>query len=102
MRAALDDAAVVEHQDGVRVHHRGQSVGDHQSGASLGDALELRLDGLFGPGVEGRGGLVEDQYTGVLEERASYGDALLFPARELEPALPDRRLALRREALDEV
>src|SRR5690606_41755766 len=73
-----------------------------ERGASLGDALELGLDGFLGAGVERGGGLVEDEDARALEERPRDGDALLLAARELEAALADLRLVLLRQRLDEV
>ena len=47
VRAALGDAAVVHHQDLVRIHHGRQAVGNHQCGFVLGSGFELSLDGPF-------------------------------------------------------
>jgi hypothetical protein len=44
------------------------------------------VDESFGLGVEGRGGFVEDQDVGVLEQGAGDGDALLLAAGELGAA----------------
>ena len=42
--AALDDAAAVQHQDGVGVGDRGQAVGDDEGGAALAQPVERALD----------------------------------------------------------
>jgi hypothetical protein len=76
-------------------------VGDDQRGAAPGGCVELGLDGFFGPGVERRGGFVENQDGRVLEQGAGDGDALLFAAGELEAALADR-VSYFRAAGDEV
>src|SRR5690606_3959891 len=101
VRAALDDAAMVQHQDLVRMHHGGEAVGDDQGGAAAGDAVELGLDRLFGARVERRGGLVEDQDGGVLEQRAGDGHALLLAAGELEAALAHRAVVALGQGDDE-
>ena len=43
-RAALDDAAAVEHEDLVGLDDRRQPVGDHEAGAVAQDLLQRRLD----------------------------------------------------------
>ena len=59
MAAALHDVAGVEHQDQVSVADSAQAVGDHDLGA--GAAAQGLLQPPFGFGVEGAGGLIEDQ-----------------------------------------
>jgi hypothetical protein len=44
VRAALDDAPVVHHENLLRVHDRRQPVRDHQRGPVPGDLVELLLD----------------------------------------------------------
>ena len=44
----------------------------------------------LGRGVEGGGGLVEDQDRRILEKDTGDGEALLLPARELDAALADQ------------
>src|SRR5690349_2780415 len=75
---------------------------DDERRAADRDALELRLDRLFGARIERRGGLVEDQNSWILEQRARDRYALLFAARELESALTYHRLVARRQPDDEV
>ena len=64
MRPAFDHGALIQHQDLIAVPDRGQPVGDHDAG----DAPVL--DGLYqlvlGQGVQGGGGLVQDDQGGVL------------------------------------
>src|SRR5712664_2746482 len=102
MSSALHYTAVTEHQDLVGVHHGREPVRDHEGGAAYGDALELRLDGFFGARIERRGGLVEDQDARVFQQRAGYGHALLFPAGELQSALPDHGCIFFRQAFDQI
>ena len=99
MRAALDDHALVEHDDLVGADDGGEPVRDHQRGAALGHALERVLDFLLGVAVERRGRLVEQQDRRRLQDGAGDGDALLLAAGELQAALADLGLvALRRQA----
>ena len=88
MRAALGDSAVVEDDDLIGVDDRRKAVGDHHRGAAPGDSVERFLDGLLGAAVERRGGFVEDQDRGVLEQGAGDGDALLLAADSLSPRSP--------------
>ncbi|TLS21369.1 uncharacterized protein PpBr36_10204 [Pyricularia pennisetigena] len=59
------------------------SDGDGDAIARLGGLAEGLLDDLFAFGVEGAGGLVEQQDLGVADEGAGDGDALPLAAREL-------------------
>ena len=99
--AALDDAAVLEHEDLVGIDDRRQPVRDDQRGALARDLGELGLDDLLGARVERDGRLVEDQDGRVLEQRARDRDALLFAAGELEAALADHRVVAVRQRFDE-
>ena len=50
--AALDDLAMVEHQNLVGIDHGRQPMGDDERGAAAGTAGECALDFPFGAGVE--------------------------------------------------
>ena len=63
-----------------------------QRGADLG----------LGLGVHRRGGVVQDQDTGILEQRAGDGDALLLPSREGDALFPDQRVVAIGEGEDAV
>ena len=102
MGAALGDAAGVDHADAIGVLHGGEAVGDDQRGAALHEPLERLLDQVLALGVEGAGGLVEDEDARVLEDGAGDGHPLLLPAGELHAALADERRVALGEALDEV
>ena len=83
-RAGHDVVAVLEHDDllgqALGLH---QEVGAHEDGATVGghlaDHLEHRVARL---GVEARGGLVEEQQVGLVEDRAGEGEAGLHAGRE--------------------
>ena len=60
------------------------------------------LDQRLALAVERRGGLVEHQDPRIREDRARDRDALTLAARELDAPLPDHRLVLLLEALDEL
>ena len=90
--AALGDAAIGEHQDFVRRHDGGQAVGDDDAGTALHDVVQRVLDGSLGDGVQGRGGLIEDEDLRVLEDHAGDGQALLLAAEEPGAAPKSRTL----------
>src|SRR3979490_1799670 len=64
--------------------------------------LQRLLDERFRFGIEGRGGLVQDQYWRFLEERACDGEALLLAAGEPEAPLTDLGLVAARQSRDEL
>ncbi len=53
--------ALIHHRDTVGVLYRGQAMGDHQGGAALHQARQGLLDQVLALGVEGAGGLVQQQ-----------------------------------------
>ena len=87
MGAGFHDAASLDHMDAVGVAHGGQAVGDHQGGAALHQPFEGGLDEGLALGVEGAGGLVEQQDGGVLEEGAGNGDTLTLAAGQAQARL---------------
>ena len=99
MRAPLDDAAAIEHEDFVGVDDRRQPMRDGQRRVVARDDFQLGLDRALGARVERGRRFVENQYRGALQDRARDRDALFFAARQLEAALADRRrVALRQTA----
>lgn len=87
MRATLDDAALPHHEDFIHIHDGRQPVRNDQRGAVGGNRMQGRLDFLLSTGIERARGLIKYQHARVLEDGARDGDALLLPARKLEPAL---------------
>jgi hypothetical protein len=55
------DAAAIEHDDAIGAAHRAEAVRDDEGGASGHDAVHRLEDLLLGPGVDGGGGIVEDE-----------------------------------------
>ena len=95
VRAALHDVAALVDQDQVRAQDGRQPVGDGERGAAGHGPFDGRLDEALADGVEGAGGLVEDEDAGVLEQHPGQRDALLLAARQLVAALAhDRVVAL--------
>ena len=99
MRAALDDHAVIEHENLVGADDGRKPVRDDERGAVARHAVELILDVPFGMAVERRGRFIEQQDRRRFEDGAGDGDALLFAAGKFQAALADLGLvALRRKA----
>ena len=86
--ALLHHHAPVHHHDPVRVLHGGQAVGDDQGrppGHGLGQG---KLDQTLVLGVQGAGGLVEQQDRGVPHQGPGNGDPLALPAGQGLAPLP--------------
>ena len=64
-------------------------MGDEDGGAAVHDLAEAGEDLLFGVGVYGGEGVVEDEDAGVAEDGAGDGGALLLAAGEGDAALAD-------------
>ena len=99
--ADFDDAPVVDHDDAVRLHGRGQAVGDEHGRARLEQDVERRLDPGLGLQVEVGGGLVEHEHAGMGQEGPAQGDELALARRQgLAPLVDDgvdaRRAGARR------
>ena len=82
MRTELRDPTVVNDQDLVGISQGGQTVGDGEGGSVVGHLVDGVLDELFGLGVQGCCGFVQNEDGGVVDEGAGDGDTLAFTARE--------------------
>ena len=80
MRALFLNAAVFDDQNARGVADGGEPVGNDQCGAALGQRVEGRLNLGLGDGVQGGGGLVQNEDRRVLQEDSGDGDALLLSA----------------------
>src|SRR6202040_546050 len=61
VRSALDDAAVAQDNDLVRVLHGGGAVRNQNGGAAVHDATQARENALLGLRVDAGKGIVEDE-----------------------------------------
>ena len=84
---ALDDPAVVEHDDPVGEAGRLQPVRDHDGGAPAGDRAHRRGDPRLGAEVEVGGGLVQQQDRRVDEFGAGEREQLPLSGRQRRAAL---------------
>ena len=62
MSSSLNYDPVFEDHDHVRIDHSGQSVGYYQSGPVFADVIKCTLDISFCLSVQGRSGLVQQNY----------------------------------------
>ena len=87
VRALLDDLAVVDDDDVVRVADGAQAVGDDKGGAAFHQAQEALLNARLGARVDAAGGLVEDEDVGIGEDGAGDGQQLALALAEVAGAL---------------
>ena len=100
--ALLDHPPVVQDHDAVGQMQRGLPVGDQQRGPVGHDAAQAVVDGLFDLGVDGAGGVVEDEDARIGHDGPGQGDPLALPARERQPALADDGVVAAGELEDEL
>ena len=89
MAALLHDSSVPDYQDQISLADGGQPVGDQEGGPVLQQVFNGVLNQLFGLGVDGGGGLVQDKDSGVGQHRSCKGDQLLFTGGEPVAAFAD-------------
>ena len=102
--ALLGDAAFAEDDDEVGVVDGAEAVGDEDAGAGLlaEDAVDVDHEVALGVGVEGAGGLVEEEQGRVLEQQPRDRQPLLLAPADHHPALPHLGLVPRRPVRDDV
>ena len=100
VRAALGDAAAVEHEDQVGVAHGRDAVRHDDRRPLAHDAAQPRQDLLFGVRVHGRQRVVQDQDPRVDGQGARERRPLLLAARQRDAALADDRVVAVREVGD--
>ena len=102
VRAEGGHAAVVQHEDAVCVLHGADALGDDEF-RGVGDLLcESPADQGIRPGIYGAGGIVQDQYLGLFQQRARDAQALFLPAGHVGAALLDVSVIAVRQRADEL
>ncbi len=102
MRAALDNFAVIDHQNFIGIAHGAEAVGDDKRGAAFHQPLERLLDELLGGGVHAGGGLIENEDRRIRQQRARHADALLLAHAQLHAALAHARTVALGHLRDEI
>ena len=74
---------------------------DDQAGAVEHEVVEGLLNHMFGFGVKGAGGLVQNEQGRILEQGAGNGQALLLAPGKAHAALPDGRFVAFGQLADE-
>ena len=101
MGAALDDMAMLQHDDGVRVAHRGKPVCDDKHRAALHQAVHALLDQRLGAGVDARRGLVQNQHRRVGDGGAGDGQQLALSLAQVCAVARHHCVVALRQAADE-
>ena len=91
MGAFLGNHAVFENEDFVGIPDRAQAMRDGDHGPSLHKPVKSVDHQFFRLGIEGGGGLIENQDRRIADDRAGDADALPLAAREREAALAHQR-----------
>ena len=79
----LDELPLFQDKDSVSILNCCKSVGNDDGGdlpQLVFDLVNGSLHLLFVLGVQGRGGFIEDEDLGLLDEGSGYGDPLLLPS----------------------
>ena len=100
MRALLDDPAVIDHQNHIRVHNRRKPVRDHKARAAAHQFVHGVLDEQLRAGIHVRGCLVQDQDAPVGQIGAGNGQQLLLAAADIGRFLVDHRVVSIRQGVD--
>ena len=83
MVSPFHDFPVLQHQNGVGVADRGQTVSDHQGGTVGHQPVHALLDVFFRPGIHGRGRLVQNQDGGPGNGRPCDIEKLPLPLAQI-------------------
>ena len=99
--AALDDTAVLQHHDAVCFFNGGEPVRDHKAGAALHQPVHTGLHKLFGAGVDGGSGFIQNQHRRVSYGRARNRQQLALALAEVGAVAGQHRIVTVRQAADE-
>ena len=101
MGSALDDAALLEHQDAVRIAHGGKPMRDDEHRAARHQTVHALLHDALGAGVDGAGGFVQNEHGRVRHGRAGDGQQLPLPLGEVCAVTRQQRVVAVGQMLDE-
>ena len=88
----LHDMLGIHNRDAIGVADCGETMGDHDDGLTLAEAIDALLDSLFRDAVQRRGCLIKDQDRRILQEDTRDGNTLLLSAGEDDAAFSDKAL----------
>ena len=101
MVALLEDRAILQDDDVVRVLDGGQAVRDDKHRADRGHLQQGGLDDLLGFRIDVRGRFIEDEDLRLMQYGSGEGKQLTLPGGEILPALGDFGLEAILRLLDE-
>ena len=99
--ALLQDAAVLHHEDDVGLPDGGKAVCHDEAGAALHHPGKGCLDTHLGAGVDGGGGLVQNQHRRQAEHHAGDAQQLLLALTDVAAVLGDDGVVALGQAADE-
>ena len=99
--ALLHDVAVLHHKDHVRLADGGKAVRHNKAGTALHHAGKSFLDTHLGAGINGGGGLVQDQHRRQAEHHAGNAQQLLLALTDVAAVLGDDGVVALGQAADE-
>jgi hypothetical protein len=85
----LDNLAVFQVDNLIRVAHRRYPMRDQERRASAHELFQFSQYFVFGLGIDAREGVVENQDRRIFNDRAGQRGALLLSSRQAHAALPD-------------
>ena len=89
VRALLDHASSIEHDDLIGTGDRRESVRHRDHRSTCRQSCHRGIDRCLGLRIEGRCGLIEDQNRRIAHDRSRDGHALLLASRQPVSALAD-------------
>ncbi|MNG09811.1 hypothetical protein D3C84_932460 [compost metagenome] len=101
MAADRDQAPLIDHCDAIGMLHRGQAMGDDQRGAPTHQGRQCLLDQVLALGIEGTGGLVQQQDRCIHQQRPGNGQTLALTTRQPQPCITQVGLIALRQLQDE-
>lgn len=101
MAAALDNAAVFKHHDGIGIADGGEPVSDDKDGAPLHQLIHALFDERFGTGINRACRLIEHDDGRIGDGGTRYGEQLTLPLRKIFTVIFYHRVIALRKMTDE-
>ena len=98
--ALLNDFSVLHNQDHIGGFDGGKTVGNDERGAPLHHSGKGVLDLQFHTGINGGGGLVQDQHGGKIQHNAGDAKELLLPLGKVTAVFSQHGIVALWKALD--
>ena len=102
VRAALNDAPVIEHENLIGTHNRRKPMRDDHRRSVRHQMFQRFLNQTLGRGVYTCGRFIENQNRRILQQSARDREPLLFPDTQLHTALAHYTLQFVWESFDKL